>query len=36
VTLLLFDGQGNLQDTLQGPREADALPPAFERLIRLG
>lgn len=36
VTLLLFDGQGNLHDILQGPREADALRPAFERLIRPG
>lgn len=36
VTLLLFDGQGNLRDTLQGPREADALRPAFGRLVRHG
>ncbi|PKQ12402.1 MAG: hypothetical protein CVT70_08590 [Alphaproteobacteria bacterium HGW-Alphaproteobacteria-1] len=36
VTLLLFDGSGNLQETLRGPHEAEALRPAFARLARHG
>jgi len=36
VTLLLFDGAGGLRDTLRGPHEADALRPAFARLVRHG
>lgn len=36
VTLLLFDGSGNLQETLRGPQDAGALRPAFARLARHG
>lgn len=34
VTLLLFDGQGNHVDTLEGMRQADELQPVFEALVR--
>ncbi|WP_338549246.1 thioredoxin family protein [Roseovarius phycicola] len=34
VTLLLFDGEGNLVETLQGMRPAAELRPAFERLAK--
>jgi len=34
VTLLLFDGEGNLVETLQGMRQASELRPSFERLAQ--
>lgn len=36
VTLLLFDADGTLRDTLRGPHEAEQLEPAFDRLVRGG
>jgi len=36
VTLLLFDAQGRLRDTLRGPQRAEDLRPAFARLVRHG
>ena len=33
VTLLLFDGQGELVKTLHGVREPESLRPSFERLL---
>ncbi|SEL61023.1 hypothetical protein SAMN05443999_106216 [Roseovarius azorensis] len=36
VTLLLFDGQGELRQTLRGPQEAEHLRPIFESLGRRG
>ncbi len=36
VTLLLFDAEGRLRDTLQGPHQAEELRPAFARLVRHG
>ncbi len=34
VTLLLFDGQGNLVETLQGMRQAPELREAFQKLVK--
>lgn len=36
VTLLLFDGDGRLRETLRGPHKADELRPVFSRLARRG